>query len=216
MPADVRRRVDRDIRWMRLSLLSAVAVTVIFGGGTAAWALVGGDAGIAVLAPASTTTAAFLQFSIARRIAARRGSWRPPSCTRPFPRSCSHAAFTARSARRRRMSGAILPHGGSSGPSQHSWRWWPFGPGERWDTSSRSCASYGTVSEGHHLSSMRAPDPALRGACRAPQVHPGEAQSDTPIGIARTTGGVYRLEGFDDQCNGSRRLDLCASGGKRR
>ena len=98
MPADVRRRVERDIRWMRLSYLSAVAVTVIFGGGTTAWALVSGDADIAVVAvatwvfiavtwavsltieggpgqwkPASTTTAAFLEFSIARRIGARRG-----------------------------------------------------------------------------------------------------------------------------------------------
>jgi len=98
MPAGVRRRVERDILWMRLGLLSAVAVTVIFGGGTTAWALVSGDAGIAVVAvatwvfiavtwavsltiegglgqwkPASTTTAAFLEFSIARRIATRRG-----------------------------------------------------------------------------------------------------------------------------------------------
>lgn len=98
MPADVRRRVDRDIRWMRLGFLSAVAVTVIFGGATVTWALVSGEADIAALAvitwvfiavtwavsltiegglgqwtPASTTTAAFLEFSIARRIAARRG-----------------------------------------------------------------------------------------------------------------------------------------------
>jgi len=98
MPADVRRRVEHDIRWMRLGFLSAVAVTVIFGGGTTAWALVSGDADIAVVAvatwvfiavtwavsltiegglgqwkPASTTTAAFLEFSIARRIVTRRG-----------------------------------------------------------------------------------------------------------------------------------------------
>ena len=97
MPADVRRRVERDILWRRLGFLWAVAVTVIFGGGTTAWALVSGDASIAVLAvatwmfiaatwavsftiegglgqwrPASTTTAAFLDFSIARRIATRR------------------------------------------------------------------------------------------------------------------------------------------------
>jgi hypothetical protein len=98
VPADVRRRVERDILSMRLGILSAVAVTVIFGGGTIAWALVSGDADIAVVAvatwvfiavtwavsltiegglgqwkPASTTTAAFLEFSIARRIATRRG-----------------------------------------------------------------------------------------------------------------------------------------------
>jgi hypothetical protein len=98
MPADVRRRVERDIRWMRLSFLSAVAVTVIFGGGTAAWAIISAEADIVVVAvatwvfiavtwavsltieggpgqwkPASTTTAAFLDFSIGRRVATRRG-----------------------------------------------------------------------------------------------------------------------------------------------
>ncbi|MEZ5283200.1 MAG: hypothetical protein R2712_00020 [Vicinamibacterales bacterium] len=98
MPADVRRRVERDLRSMRLGFLSAAAVTVIFGGGTTAWALDSGDPGIAVVAvatwvfiavtwavsltieggvgrwrPASTTTAAFLEFSTARRVAARRG-----------------------------------------------------------------------------------------------------------------------------------------------
>lgn len=96
-PADIRRRVERDVRMRRWGFVSAVAVTVIFGGGTTAWALASGDAGIAVLAiatwvfiavtwtvsltieggfgrwtPASTTTAAYVEFSIARRIAARR------------------------------------------------------------------------------------------------------------------------------------------------
>ena len=97
MPADVRRRVERDIRRMRWGFLAAVAVTVIFGGGTTTWAVASGDAGITVLAvatwvfiavtwtvsvtieagvgqwkPAAPTTAAFLEFSIARRIATRR------------------------------------------------------------------------------------------------------------------------------------------------
>jgi hypothetical protein len=83
---------------MRLGFLSAVAVTVIFGGGTVAWAIFSGDADIVVVAvatwvfiattwavsltiegglgqwkPASTTTAAFVDFSIGRRVAARRG-----------------------------------------------------------------------------------------------------------------------------------------------
>jgi hypothetical protein len=98
VPADVRHRVERDIRWKRWGFFSAVAVTVIFGGGTIAWAVASGDAGIAVLAvatwvfiavtwavsltieggfgqwtPTATTTAAFVEFSIARRVAARRG-----------------------------------------------------------------------------------------------------------------------------------------------
>lgn len=97
MPADVRRRVERDIRWMRLGFLSEVAVTVICGGGITAWAIVSGGADTVVVAvatwvfiaaawtvsltiagglgqwkPASTTTAAFLDFSIRRRVAARR------------------------------------------------------------------------------------------------------------------------------------------------
>jgi hypothetical protein len=97
MPTDVRRRVERDIRWMRLSFLSAVAVTVIFGGGTTAWAIVSGEADIVVLAvatwvfiaatcavswaiegglgqwkPTSATTAASVDFSIGRRVATRR------------------------------------------------------------------------------------------------------------------------------------------------
>lgn len=97
MPPDVRRRVERDIQSMRLGLLSATAVTVVFGGGTTVWALVSGDAGVAVLAvatwvfiagtwavsltiergfgrwkPASTTTVAYLEFSITRRIVIQR------------------------------------------------------------------------------------------------------------------------------------------------
>ena len=98
IPADVRRRVERDIRRMRLGFISAMAVTVIFGGGTTAWAVASGEAQIVVVAvatwvliaatwavslmlerglgqwkPASTTTAAFLDFSIERRVATRRG-----------------------------------------------------------------------------------------------------------------------------------------------
>jgi hypothetical protein len=98
MPADIRRRVERDLRVMRLGFLSAVAVTLTFGGGSTAWALVSGDAGLAVVAvatwvfiavtwvvsltieggfgqwkPALTTAAAFLEFSIGRRVATRRG-----------------------------------------------------------------------------------------------------------------------------------------------
>lgn len=96
IPADVRRRVERDIRSMRLGFLSAVVVTVVFGGG-AGWALVSGEPDIVVVAvatwvfiavtwgvsltiegglgqwqPASTSTAAFLDFSIRRRVATRR------------------------------------------------------------------------------------------------------------------------------------------------
>lgn len=98
VPADVRHRVERDIHWKQWGFRSAGAVTVIFGGGTTAWALACGDTGITVLAVAtwvfiavtwtvsltiegglgpwtrtSTTTAALVEFSIARRIAARRG-----------------------------------------------------------------------------------------------------------------------------------------------
>jgi hypothetical protein len=96
VPADVRRRVERDIRWMRLGFVSAVAVTVIFGGGTTAWAIVSPEADILVVAatwvfiaaawavsltiegglgqwkPASANTAAFVDFSIRRRVATRR------------------------------------------------------------------------------------------------------------------------------------------------
>jgi hypothetical protein len=97
VPAGVRRRVERDVLAMRLGFLSAVAVTVIFGGGTAAWAILSGEAEIVILAvatwvfivvtwvvaltiegglgqrkPASATTAAFVDFSITRRVATRR------------------------------------------------------------------------------------------------------------------------------------------------
>lgn len=97
VPADVRRRVERDMRSIRWSFLSAVAVTVIFGGGMSARAIVSGEADSVMLAaatwvfiavtwavswtieggpgqrqPASATTAAFVEFSIRRRVATRR------------------------------------------------------------------------------------------------------------------------------------------------
>lgn len=87
VPPDLRRRVERDIRLRRVAVMSAVAVTVIFGCGVPAWAVVSRRADVAVLAaavwifiainwavsrrlhrglsgPVAATTAAFLDFSI--------------------------------------------------------------------------------------------------------------------------------------------------------
>jgi hypothetical protein len=87
VPLDLRQRVEHEIRMGRLGLVGAIAVTVSFGLGVPAWAIVSHRADVAVLAaavwvfiainwtvswslgrgvsrPVATTAAVFLDFSI--------------------------------------------------------------------------------------------------------------------------------------------------------
>ena len=89
VPPDLNARVERETRWMRRVVVGEIIITVVFGGGSLAWAVVSGrtDAlvlaigvwtfiamawGIAFLlrrdawAPAALGTAAFLDLSILR------------------------------------------------------------------------------------------------------------------------------------------------------
>ena len=47
---DLRRRVERDSRWLRAMRLSEIAVTMMFGGGTILWAMQSGRADVWALA----------------------------------------------------------------------------------------------------------------------------------------------------------------------
>lgn len=89
VPADLRRRVERDVRSRRWSFWASVAVTIVIGGGTTFWATASGDpAGVQMLVavwlfigitwatsvqldrmrgpstPLAETTAAFLEVAI--------------------------------------------------------------------------------------------------------------------------------------------------------
>lgn len=89
VPADLKRRVERELRRRRWGLAAQMVVTVVFGGGTAIWAILSERPAIVLLAavvwvvvvvgwivafrlekgagrPAAATTAAFLDFSILR------------------------------------------------------------------------------------------------------------------------------------------------------
>ena len=89
IPAALASRVARDNRWMRWGVVVETGITVVFGGGTAAWAIVSRRADVVVLSagvwiliaiawmlsillrrgawqPAGTTTAAFMDLSILR------------------------------------------------------------------------------------------------------------------------------------------------------
>ncbi len=47
---DLRRRVERESRWLRTLRMSEIAVTLLFGGGTILWAMQSGHADVWVLA----------------------------------------------------------------------------------------------------------------------------------------------------------------------
>lgn len=50
VPADLRRRVERQSQWMKLMWICQILITVVFGGGTAAWALLAGREDVYILA----------------------------------------------------------------------------------------------------------------------------------------------------------------------
>ena len=89
VPADLRKRVEREIRRRRISFWASVAVTVVIGGGATLWAVVSTESGVVLLLaavwifigitwatsiqldrtrgsfqPLAETTAAFLEFAI--------------------------------------------------------------------------------------------------------------------------------------------------------
>lgn len=74
----LRRKVDRQSRWMRIMRLSEVLITVVFGGGTAAWALRSGQVSVVVLA-ALTWVSLVLAWKIS--LANTRGLWSPAAET---------------------------------------------------------------------------------------------------------------------------------------
>jgi hypothetical protein len=70
----LRRKVERQSRWMRIMRLSEVLITVVFGGGTIAWALRSGEVSVFVLA-ALTWVSLILAWKIS--LTNTRGLWSP-------------------------------------------------------------------------------------------------------------------------------------------
>ena len=77
-PADLRRKVARDTRHMRLMLASEILVTVTIGGGSILWAALQPRTEMLVLAIAVWT---FLAVAWAFALATRRGNWSPAALT---------------------------------------------------------------------------------------------------------------------------------------
>lgn len=89
IPLDLRRKVERQSRFMKINLICEILVTMLFGGGVIAWAACSPDAGLVLLAagtwvyiaiawtfglmvnhgnwsPAAQNTAAFVDLSVRR------------------------------------------------------------------------------------------------------------------------------------------------------
>ncbi|MEI9976016.1 MAG: hypothetical protein WDO73_30530 [Ignavibacteriota bacterium] len=78
VPADLRRKVARGSRHMRLTLAAEVLVTVTIGGGSTLWAAVDPQAEMLVLAGAVWL---FLAAAWTVAIVTRRGTWSPAAIT---------------------------------------------------------------------------------------------------------------------------------------
>jgi hypothetical protein len=50
VPTDLKTRVERETRWMRLGVAIEIAITLVFGGGSLAWAVRSGRTDVLVLA----------------------------------------------------------------------------------------------------------------------------------------------------------------------
>ena len=76
VPRDLRRKVARQSRFMRVMLLIEILITVLIGGGAIAWAVRSPEADVIVLA-----AAVFVFFAAAWTFAlvSRRGNWSPAS-----------------------------------------------------------------------------------------------------------------------------------------
>ena len=74
VPTDLRRRVERQTRWMRIGLAADIAVTVLIGGGVLALTLRSPQPDMPVLAAATWT---FIALAWAFRLTVHRGIWSP-------------------------------------------------------------------------------------------------------------------------------------------
>jgi len=76
IPADLRKSVERQSRLMRIGLLGDVAVTLVIGGGSIAWAMRRGNA---EFAPVALAAWVFLAAAWMFVLIANRGLWSPPA-----------------------------------------------------------------------------------------------------------------------------------------
>ena len=74
IPADLRRKVDRHSRLMKIGLICDTVVTLVMGGGTTAWAVLSKDSAIGLVAVA---TWLFLAAAWAIVLTVNRGLWAP-------------------------------------------------------------------------------------------------------------------------------------------
>jgi len=74
VPADLRRRVERQSRWMQIMIAADILVTVVIGGGTIALAIRAPQTDMALLAAA---TWVFIAAAWTFRVIAGRGLWSP-------------------------------------------------------------------------------------------------------------------------------------------
>jgi hypothetical protein len=78
IPADLRERVRRQSRFLRIMLASEILVTVVIGGGTAVLALRSSDADYVVL---TLATWLFIAAAWTFAVVSRRGAWSPAALT---------------------------------------------------------------------------------------------------------------------------------------
>jgi hypothetical protein len=78
VPPDLRSRMERQTRMMRLHVVAQVAVTMIFGMGSVVWALASSRRDVVVLAVAIWV---FVGIAWTFSLANRRGTWEPATST---------------------------------------------------------------------------------------------------------------------------------------
>ena len=74
VPSDLRKRVERQARWMKIALTADVLVTIVIGGATVLWALLAPQTDVVLLAVA---TWVFLAAAWTFRVVVHRGNWSP-------------------------------------------------------------------------------------------------------------------------------------------
>jgi hypothetical protein len=74
VPADLRRRVERQSRWLKITIAAEILVTVVIGGGVIALAAISPQPDMLVLAAA---TWSFIAVAWAFRLSVSRGLWSP-------------------------------------------------------------------------------------------------------------------------------------------
>jgi hypothetical protein len=100
VPLDLRKKVERQTRFMKIGLLGDILVTIVIGGGTIGWALRSRQSDIVLLA---AVTWLFLAAAWMFTLAVNRGNWSPSTL--------DTAAFVELSVRRCRGRLAALRFG---------------------------------------------------------------------------------------------------------